>query len=111
MARRILPIEPGISAQSFTVQLDNRPFQFRFIFNGRAELWLFSIFDDAGTLLLADVPVFTKQELIGLYQHDLRLPQGVLFAVNETEQDTKPTFENLGSDVLILYEEVNGTAA
>lgn len=107
MAIREIPITPGVLAFSFKVDLDNRPFEFIFSFNSRSQIWTFDIKDDAGTTLLYKVPIFVKSVLLDQFKHDTRLPQGKLFAINLVDENASPTDENLGDDVLLLYEEVS----
>lgn len=106
MAIREIPLDSANSSFIQKVELDGRPFSFRFKFNDRTELWSIDISDDAGVLLVAGIPLFVKQLLIDRYQHKEGLPQGSLFAINQVDEDLPPTRDNLGVDVLLLYDEV-----
>jgi len=106
MAIRELPLDSTISSFTQKMDLDGRPFTFRFRFNDRTDRWGFDISDDAGTVLIAGIPLFVKQLLIDRYQSNPALPQGSLFAINQVNPDDPPTRDNLGTDVLLLYDEV-----
>ncbi len=105
MATREIPLNSDIAAFDFKLDLDNRPFTFDIKFNTRMSVWFLSILDDAGVVLLGDIPLFPKLPLIDKYQHDARLPQGVLFLINLVSEDENPTRDNLGTDVVLLYED------
>lgn len=105
MAIREIPLRNDIASYTFTIDLDNRTFKFAMKFNDRTELWSFDIFNDADILLLGGIPFYVKQVLIDQYQHDLRLPQGILFAENLVNPDDPPTRDNIGIDVILLYQD------
>lgn len=107
MAIREIPLRNDIAAYTFSVDLDNRPFKFRMKFNDRTGLWSFDIFNDADVILLGGIPLFVKQLLIDKYQHNLRLPQGNLFAQNLVNPDDPPNRDNIGIDVILLYEDAS----
>lgn len=104
MALRELPVQ-DLVAYEMKVDLDNIPYSFVFTFNDRVKTWTFSIFDDAGTELISGIPVFVNALLLENYQHDDRLPQGNLFAVNLVDDASPPNEDNLGTDVVIFYED------
>lgn len=105
MAIREIPLRNDIAAYTFSIDLDNRPFKFELRFNDRTELWSFDILNDSDEILIGGIPIFTKQLLIDRYQHDQRLPQGVLFAQNLVNPDDPPNRFNIGIDVILLYED------
>jgi len=105
MAIREIPLRNDIAAYTFTIDLDNRTFKFEFRFNDRSGIWHFDIFNDADEIILAGIPLFVKQLLIDIYKHDVRLPQGNLFAQNLVSEDDPPNRDNLGTDVVLLYED------
>jgi len=106
MAIREIPLPNDVGAFSFLIDLDNRTFNFIFRFNDRTGLWGFDIQDVAGTVLLGGIPLFSDQLLIDKYQHDARLPQGNLFAQDLVNVDLPATRDNLGIDIVLLYDEV-----
>ena len=105
MATREIPLRNDTAAYSFSIDLDNRPFKLELRFNDRTALWSLDIFNDADELLLAGIPLFTKQFLIDRYQHDQNLPQGNLFMENLVNPDDPPNRDNIGIDVVLLYED------
>jgi len=100
-----IPVQNGLAAQRFRVDLDTVTFELKFTFNTRKQRWTFDIFAEDGTELLNGIPILVKQFFLDKYQHDQRLPQGDLFAQNIVNEDEAPTFENLGTDVVMLYQE------
>lgn len=102
-----IPLRNDIAAYTFSVDLDNRTFTFDMKFNDRTGLWSFDILNDAGETLVGGVPLFVKQLLLSRYKHDTRLPQGNLFAQNLVNEDEPPGRDNIGTDVVLLYDEVS----
>ena len=105
MAIRQIPVRNDIPAYNFRINLDNRPFLLSFSFNDRRNRWTLNMADEAGTELLNGITLFTKIPLIDKYQHDIRLPQGNLFALNLVNDGVPPTRDNLATDVQLFYEE------
>ena len=105
MAIREIPLRNDLANYTFSIDLDNRPFKFEFKFNDRTGLWTFDIFNDADEILLGGIPFFVKQFLIDRYQHDQALPQGNLFGENLVNPDDPPNRDNIGIDVVLLYED------
>ena len=105
MAIREIPLRNDIGAYSFLIDLDNITFQLELKFNDRTQLWTVDIQNDTGEILVAGIPLYVKQLLLDLYKHDQRLPQGNLFMENLVDGDTPPTRDNIGIDVVLLYED------
>lgn len=106
MAIREIPLRSDIKSYNFRVDLDNRTFTLDISFYDRAQIWLMNILDDTGEMLISGIPLFPKMFLIDKYQHDARLPQGKLFVESLVSEDANPTADNLGQDVILLYEDV-----
>ena len=107
MATRELPLDPTDHAAKFKLDLDGRVFEFVFKFNARVNRWHLDILSDAGVELINGVLVVVKLDLLAKHRHDERLPQGTLFAVNLVSENVEATQDNLGSDVLVLYDEAS----
>ncbi len=106
MAVREIPVRNDIAAYSFSVDLDNITYNFNFKFNDRTNLWSIDISNDAEVLLVAGIPLFVKQDLLQFFRHESRLPQGTLFAANLVNENLPPDRDNLGTEVVLLYDEV-----
>ena len=100
MATQIVPIDPTLPWQEFSVQLDNETFTFEFRWNGRAGMWFLSISDSTGNL--ANVRVALGPPLLYRYRDD-RLPRGVLIAIDTSGQDQDALADDLGSRVKLAY--------
>jgi hypothetical protein len=106
MALREIPITAGTLAFRFKIDLDNRPFNMQFTFNRRLLLWTMNISDDAGTDLIVGIPIHVKQNLLLQFKYNQQLPQGELFALNLVDDVSPPNQDNFGSDVVLLYNDL-----
>lgn len=107
MALKQIPLTPDVLAFDIKTDLDGRTFGFRFDYNRRAEQWRFNIEDAEGNDLLVGIPLQTRVDLIGQYQHDADLPQGQLFVVNLEDEWANPGIYDLQRNALLLYQEVD----
>lgn len=106
MAVRIVPTRIDISAYRQKVQLDGIQYDFAFSFNTRRDRWTMTIFNDAGEMLIGGVPLVLKQDLLRIYKHDTRLPQGRMFMFNFASENVEADRTNLTKDVFLMYEDV-----
>ncbi|MEE8299292.1 MAG: hypothetical protein V3R67_07930 [Thermodesulfobacteriota bacterium] len=105
MAIKQIPLNFDVPSFQFKVDLDGIPFSFDFEFNDRLQKWSFNILDDAGTCLLVGILFTVNGLFLEKFQYDTRLPQGDLFAINTVNDEVDPDRDNLGTDVVFLYDE------
>ena len=100
----VLPINANNAHYEFTTTIVDIVLNFRIDYNTRADIWYCEIYDEFGALLLGSRPlvlgynIFNNTDLSGL-------PEGILFAINLYNQYENATVDNLGDDVLVMFEE------
>src|SRR5579875_2338330 len=108
MSSVVVPITSG-SNQSVTCTLPvngaNVTLTFQFTWNGQGGYWYMSITDNNGNLLLDAVPVITGQypaaNILRQYQY-LNIGSAYLVPASNGLPDN-PTFNDLGSDFLLVW--------
>lgn len=88
----------------FTNTLSGIVYTLRFRFNTRMSRWLLDIADAADNDILVGIPVLIQRDLSGQYVIE-GLPPGVLFAVDDTNQDTQATRLSFGLDHSFIYSD------
>lgn len=86
------------------VNLDGAVFLLKFRFNQRENVWRLSIYDTENTPLLLGVKIVVGRNLLKR-SVDPRMPQGALFADNQTSDASPPGLNDLGETqrVRLLY--------
>jgi hypothetical protein len=97
--------DPEVFAYEQFVDLEQRTYLFRLDCNERDESWSISIYDQDEEPLVCG-----KRVAIGIPllrgEVDSRLPQGILMAVDVTEQHGEAGVADLGGRVKLTYTEV-----
>lgn len=106
MATVEIPLDSSLVAQKFRVDLDGITFTFDFDFNERSQRWRMNISDDVESPLLTGVPVLPDVDLLRYHQHNPNIPQGNFAAFNLDSPGVPPVNGELGSEVILIYEEV-----
>lgn len=104
MANIIIPTVKSKNNYQFSIDLENTTYVFELYYNTRAGYWTLNLYDDAETLLIAGVALLLKVNLLDKYTNPA-LPQGILHLINLKEENVEATFDSLGEDVLLMYEE------
>jgi len=105
MAIRIIPIDPQLVAQKFKISLDAVTYTFDLDFNERTGRFRLNIFDDLENELIFAIPMLVNYDLLKFHKFDPLLPQGTLFLVNLEEDNVDPSLGDLGSSVIMVYDE------
>lgn len=79
-------------------RLDGVAYELSFRFNQRELAWYLSIALEDGTELARGIKIVVGIDLLRRRKHDLRLPQGLLVAVTNTNDDSPPGLADLGID-------------
>jgi len=98
-----LPVSSNFSSYSFRTNLDGTVYAFNVRYNERMDRWVFDIMTTAEEYIVMGVPILLGVSLLGLYQ-DARLPTGVLFALNLENEYIEAGRNDLGINVLLLYQ-------
>jgi hypothetical protein len=76
--------------------LDGRDYLFTFLWNQREARWYFNLLDEENVLIAASVKVICDIALLRFYEFDPRTPPGVLIAMDLTDDNSPPGFDELG---------------
>lgn len=105
MATKIVPIDSTYDHFSQTVELDGTVYTFEFKYNPRDFSWYFDLSDNLGNLLVGSIPAIIGWPLLRQYKYDVSLPPGILYFLDQTDQDLPPARYELGQRVVLVYEE------
>lgn len=105
MAVLQIPTRSDIDSYSFTIDLDGKTYGFSFHFNGRMQIWLFSISTENGLPLVESVPVLVNTDVLGRYTSE-DLPPGHILFVDKSGANLDPGLDDLGSRVIMFYIDV-----
>ena len=105
MAIRIIPVDPDLVAQKFKISLDGVTYTFDLDFNDRSGRYRLNIFDTQENELIFGIPMLINYDLLKYHKYNPLLPQGTLFLVNLEEDNVDPGIDDLGSSVIMVYDE------
>jgi hypothetical protein len=97
--------DPEVFAYRQFVDLEQRTYLFRLDWNERDESWSLSIYDQDEEPLVTGKRVSIGADLMR-GEVDNRLPQGILMAVDVTQQHGEAGVSDLGARVKLTYTEV-----
>ena len=98
-----LPVTSEFSAYDFRTTLEGTVYTFNIRYNERMDRWVFDILTSSEEQIIMGVPILLGVNLLGMYQ-DKRLPLGVLFAINLKDELVEAKRDDLGTNVLLLYQ-------
>lgn len=104
MALIKLPLRSDIPKSEFRVDLDGVTYTFAFRFNFRMERWIMDLKTENNVPLIMGIPVLIGTDFLERFQ-SADLPPGNLFAVNLEDEFVDADREDLGNNVIILYNE------
>ena len=90
-----------------TVSLDGSVYLLAFRWNTREGAWFMDISDANGDLLKPGIKLVCDWPLTSLRDTDPGLPPGMLSVFDQGGAQVDPTLDDLGTRVLLLYEEAN----
>ena len=97
------PTFVDLPAYTYSIQLDGTTYQLTYTYNDRMSRWMISIADNAGNVLVGEVPVIVNYPLFDRYKV-AGLPLGTLFAYDTLNTNADPTRYELGDRVRIYYQ-------
>jgi len=105
MALIELPINSNAGNYNFRTQLEGTDYIFRFHYSTRAVCWYMDVKDSNNNPLVMGIKMAVSIELLASFKH-LAIPQGILIAFNLQSQYEQPTRNNFGTEIRLLYDEV-----
>ena len=107
MAAVQIPLQTENPHYSERVDLDGETYILTFLYTERNDLWTLDIQDKDENDLILGIPIFPQYDLLAQYQGNVSLPQGTLFAINIESEYTEPTYEDFGTNILLIYNEAS----
>lgn len=105
MANFKLPVTSDSADQKFSSEMAGETFVFRVKYNTRASKWHLSISDENESPIFSGATLALGVNYLELYT-DERLPDGILYVFNFESPFVEPTRENLGSDVFLVFDDL-----
>jgi hypothetical protein len=100
-----IPITADGSAFEFSAALNNQLFWFKFNFNARLKRWIFSLLDADKEPIRQGIAVVTGYPVLNRVQN-VRKPLGQIVFVDTANTSLPPDFNELGTRVKMVYNEV-----
>lgn len=104
MALLVMPVRSDLPAYSFTMELEQANYRFKFRFNSRMSRWFMDIQDTDETDIITGIPMLTGTDLLSRFVDD-NLPPGQFICLDETGAGKNATRYDFGEDVKLLYRE------
>lgn len=98
----LIPARNDLPNYQFRITLSSQIFTLYFHYNVRMERWILDLEDSSGNIILAGVALLILRDLVGQYV-TLALPQGLMFATDDTQKGTQPTLLSFGTDHTFWY--------
>lgn len=100
----VLPINSTNTHYEFTTTISDIVLDIRIDYNSRADTWYIEIYDEFGVILMGSRALVLGYNIFN--NIDLEsLPEGTLFTINLFNQYVDATVDDLGSDVIIMFDE------
>lgn len=97
-----LPFVGSVAFQEFGTALAGIPYIFRLRWNTRDAAWYFDLFDANRSPIVSGIKIVLGVEL-GRRTTDARMPPGVLWASDLSNQGLDATFDDLGTRVIVYF--------
>ena len=104
MAYEVLPLDAAQPAYTVDVGFGGVLYRLALQVNTRGGYWTMGIYTTADEAIVEGIRIVTDWELLGQYS-DSRLPPGRLFSVDLNEDGSEPTVDDLGSRLLVVYDD------
>lgn len=97
-----VPARNDLPNYQFKISMSGNLFTLYFHYNVRMDRWILDVQDSSGNIILGGIALLILRDLTSQYI-TLALPQGQLFATDDTQQDTQPTLFSFGTDHTLFY--------
>lgn len=93
------------------IKLEGTVYTFETRWNTRASAWFMTVADSDGVVISGAKKIVCSWPLFGWRETDTRMFPGLLYAYDTSGQGLDPTIDDLGSRVIVLYDEAEFTAS
>ena len=100
----IIPLRNDIPSYEFKVDLDGTTYTMAIRYNSRLATWIMDLKTEQDESIVLGVPILLGTILFDRFS-DSRVPPGDLFIINIEDETAEATRDNLGENVLLMYEE------
>ena len=104
MALIKLPVDSLRANYSFKIDLEGTTYTFSFRYNTRDSVWIMDIADEGENIILSGIPLLLGTLLFERFPNS-NIPLGDFFVLSLEDSTSEATRDNLGTDVLLMYEE------
>lgn len=101
-----LPLIAETSDQLLHVDIDNRPFVLRVMWNERFGYFSLSVLEADKTPIVQNIKMVTNYPLVKRFA-DVRLPRGDLYFVQDSGKTKRPEYSDLGTTFSLYYFEAD----
>ena len=105
MALVQLPVSSDRANYEFKCTLDGVRYSFAFRWNERAGQWIIDIKTASGVVIVAGIPLVSGVDFLAQFKTRAGIPQGNLFLLNLVDENISPGRDDLGVNVLLMYQE------
>jgi len=105
MAMVQLPVTSDRANYEFKTTLDGEKYSFAFRFNNRAGRWIMDIKTAMGAVIVAGIPLLAGVDFLAQFPAAEGLPPGSIFLLNLSDENESPGRDDLGANVLLMYQE------
>lgn len=101
-----VPARNDLPWYKFKITLSSTIYTLHFRYNTRMQRWMLDVNDPSDNQIISGLPILIQRDVIGQYA-TFALPPGIIFATDDTNQDTQPTQFSFGTDHTLWYRDPN----
>lgn len=105
-----IPVTAGVADQVLQITLDDNPYKLRILWNERFQYFSLSIYTTDDVAILLNVKMVKNYPLTDRF-HNILLPYGVFFFIQDSGTTLAPTFDELGVTHNLYYYEPDVTVS
>jgi hypothetical protein len=99
-----VPVGNQLPWYKFRISLSGVLFTLHMRYNTRMTRWILDVNDASDNPIISGIPVLIERNLVGQYA-TLAIPEGILFASDDTGNGQQPTLYSFGLDHSMWYED------
>ena len=107
MANFLVPLDNQDPCFLFDTNLSGKRFFLRYRFNGRSNMWTVDLYDANSKIIAYTIPFYSESSLLR-FLSNANQPEGDLIAVNLNKPGIDADRFLLGSDVKLIYDDLEG---